>query len=120
SRLRDLGKRARLLRSLAVWCGKNPWVALVGAATAFACTPFLDAPGADFSEGETEFTHLKAERPVIDAWFGYSLTWGGDALVVTAPFESYSSDAGGVIERAGAAYLFEPSLGTWNQKRIEL
>ena len=99
---------------------------LAGVATALACTPFLDAPGTDFttedsgadSGGAAEFTYLKAEDPVIDAWFGYSLTWGGDALAVTAPFETYSSEAG-PIERGGAVYLFEPSGRTWKQTRLQ-
>jgi hypothetical protein len=97
--------------------------ALVALATVFGCTPFLDAPGTEFSDAdrssETSSTYLEAETPIIDAWFGYSLRWGGEALAVTAPFETIPSGSG-PIEHGGAVYLFEPLGTTWKQTRLQM
>src|SRR5690242_1992740 len=94
---------------------------LVASTAALGCTPFLDSPDAVFSDSQKsdgsagrDFVYLKTVPPVAEAWFGYSLFWGGNALLATAPRENVYTNPGRVT-RAGAVYVFEPNAEAWKQ-----
>jgi trimeric autotransporter adhesin len=97
-------------------------------------TIVVGAPGASFAansagsvyvftraNGEwSRQSRLTASNPVIDGAFGVRVALRGDLLIATASQEGsgasgINASSGAVLERSGAAYLFERRDGAWSQ-----
>jgi len=71
----------------------------------------------------TQSDYVKASRPVLNGYFGWSvsLNYGGTRLLVGCPGQSSagngvnSLESSGSAVRSGAGYLFEKISGSWSQ-----
>ena len=75
-----------------------------------SCSSFLDSTDATYRSEQTPKlpppVYLKSPEPQFEAFFGDALAFDGQAAIVASSFANVESE-GGLLERAGAAYLFE-------------